>query len=426
MSSKMLDMTPSKHETDCLIVGGGIVGICCGLELLASGKSVTIIEANKPGYGASYGNAGCLAFSEIVPISVPGLIRHVPGWLMDPLGPLSLRWRYFPKLIPWLWRFNQAGNNRQVDMASTAQTRLMKFSIQAWKEYAASYSLDQKIKWNGKIVVYETEKGFQGDRAYWNWCEKRNVPYQLLSADDIREMEPGLSCSFHKGILTPDYAHVTDPYEILKDLMQQFKNLGGKIFKGRTHGFQRKGNRINAVILEDGSRITFQQAVIAAGIWSKKIVRDLGYDVLLESERGYNTSLPNAQSELTRPIMFGERHFVISPLESGLRIGGAAEFAGLEDAPNFQRSKNLLKIALNYLPDLDTTDRQEWMGPRPSTPDSLAVIGTLPDHNNILLAFGHGHLGLTQAPATAKIITKLAQGQAPEIDISEFSIERFN
>ena len=421
MSSK-----PNSSSNSFLIIGGGIIGISCGLSLLEHGFDVTLIEPDEPGHGASFGNAGCLAVSEVVPISVPGMLRHVPGWLLDPLGPLSIRWQHFPKLIPWLWRFNQAANRKQVEHASCAQADLMRVTGKAWRDFSAKYGLKDKITWNGKLMVYETEKGFNGDQGYWKWSADRGVKQEFLTSDDIQDLEPNLTARFKKGVLTPEYAHVSDPYEILQDLLTQFRERGGILRRGRVRTILGQSDKMDKVLLESGEELAFDQLLISAGIWSRKLVEDLGYRVLLESERGYNTSLPNANVELNRPIMFGEGHFVISPLRSGLRIGGAAEFAGMDAPPNYTRASNLLKIARKYLPELDLTEKREWMGPRPSTPDTIAVIGRAPRHDNILMAFGHGHLGLTQAAGTAELIAQLAKKQKTEIDLSAFSIDRFN
>ena len=415
-----------KSSEHILIIGGGIIGISSGLSLLERGFKVTLIEPEEPGHGASFGNAGCLAVSEVVPISVPGMLRHVPGWLLDPLGPLSIRWQHFPKLLPWLWRFNQAGNAKQVEHASRAQADLMRVTTNSWKSFAGKYGLTDKITWNGKLVVYETDKGFESDKGYWDWSAARGVKQEFLSSDDVQDLEPGLAARFRKGVLTPAYAHVSDPFEILQSLLTQFQQRGGKILQARVRRFLKNADGVHAVRLEDDTDLSFDQVLISAGVWSKKLVEDLGYKVLLESERGYNTSLPHADVELNRPIMFGEGHFVISPLKSGLRIGGAAEFAGMDAPPNYTRAKNLLKIARRYLPDLDLTEKREWMGPRPSTPDTIAVVGRAPRHDNVLMAFGHGHLGLTQAAGTADLIAQLAAKEKTEIDLSAFSIDRFN
>ncbi|RED53453.1 NAD(P)/FAD-dependent oxidoreductase [Aestuariispira insulae] len=409
-------------KTETLVIGGGIIGIFSALQLLRSGQRVSLLESGDPGKEASFGNAGCLAVSEVVPISLPGMLRHVPGWLMDPLGPLSIRARHFPKLVPWLMRFNQMGNDAQVEKASRAQADLMKLTESEWRETSNNSNFADQVTWNGKLMVYETQKGMENDRGYWEWCQKNGVEFHELSGDEIRQMEPALTTRFAGGILTPAYAHVSDPYEIARTLLDRFVAEGGTVITARARHFADS----HSLLLENGGTIAFEKAVIAAGVWSKKLANDLGYKVLLEAERGYNTTLPNAGLKLNRPIMFGEQHFVISPLACGLRIGGAAEFAGLSAPANFQRSKNLLKIAKKYLPELDETEKREWMGPRPSTPDSLAVIGQAPRHPNILFAFGHGHLGLTQAAGTARLVQQLANGEKPAIDLSPFSIERFN
>ena len=410
------------ERVETLVIGGGIIGIFSALDLLRAGHRVSLLEADEPGMAASFGNAGCLAVSEVVPMSLPGMWRHVPGWLLDPLGPLSIRMGHMPRLLPWLMRFNQVSTGRIVDQSSTAQADLMKLTETEWRRTSEDSGFADKLNWNGKLMVYETEKGFANDRGYLDWTRKRGIEFTELSGDEIRELEPELTASFARGVLFPSYAHVSDPYEITRLIYERFIAEGGRLIRGKAKNFD-GSDRVHT---QSGDRITFDRAVIAAGVWSKELVNDLGYRVLLEAERGYNTTLPHADVRISRPIMFGEGHFVVSPLACGLRIGGAAEFAGLNAPPNFQRSSNLLTIAKKYLPELDESEKREWMGPRPSTPDSLAVIGRAPRHPNIFFAFGHGHLGLTQAAGTARLIQQLSSGQTPSIDMSPFGIERFN
>lgn len=409
-----------------LVIGGGIVGIQCGIQLLKAGFRVQIMERGEPGHEASFGNAGCLAVSEVVPMAMPGLIKNVPGWLLDPLGPLAIRWSHFPALLPWLWRFMRAGNWTQVERSSQATAGLMQLTTDSWNTISKEAGLHNEIHWTGNITVYESEATFKGEKSYWQYYEKRGIPFEVLSPKQLQEREPDLAPIFEKAVFCPSYARVSDPAHIASRLAEHFKSLGGEFLTAQALDFTFDQGKPIAARSADGREIFFDQLVVAAGAWSKILAKKLGSNVLLESERGYNTTLPDPGVAINHPIMSAEGHFVLSPLDIGLRIGGAAEFAGLNAPPNYKRSKALLKLARRFVPELKEDGAMEWMGHRPSTPDSLAVIGRSPIHQNVLYAFGHGHLGLTQSAATGQVIAELAAGQTPSIDISAFGIERFN
>lgn len=422
----MTNSQATEQTQKALVIGGGIVGIQCAIHLKKAGFNVQILERGQPGQEASFGNAGCLAVSEVVPMAMPGIIKHVPGWLLDPLGPLAIRWSHLPALVPWLWRFMRAGNWDQVERTSTAAAALMELTTDSWKGISKEAGLHNEIHWTGNITVYETEAAYKGDEAYWNLYRKRGVPFEPLTPEQLHEREPDLAPIFKHAVYCPSYARVSDPARIATRLADHFLSLGGEIISGQALDFTFNQNVPIAVRCADGREIFFDKVVVAAGAWSKTLARKLGSKVLLESERGYNTTLPNPGVRLNHPIMSAEGHFALSHLDIGLRIGGAAEFAGLDAPANFKRSKAILKLGQRYLPDLQEEGAKEWMGHRPSTPDSLAVIGASPIHKNAFFAFGHGHLGLTQAAGTGRVIADLASGQAPSVNIDAFSIARFN
>lgn len=422
----MTNSQATERKQKALVIGGGIVGIQCGIHLLKEGFHVQILERGKPGQEASFGNAGCLAVSEVVPMAMPGLIKHVPGWLMDPLGPLAIRWSRFPALFPWLWQFMRSGTWAQVERSSEAASRLMKLTTDSWNDIAKEAGLHNEIHWTGNITVYETEAAYQSDQAYWDIYKKRGIPFTKLTPDQLREKEPDLAPIFKHAVYCPSYARVSDPARIAGRLSEYFQSLGGEVITGQALDFTYNQNKPIAVRCSDGREVFFDKVVVAAGAWSKTLAKKLGCKVLLESERGYNTTLPDPGVRLNHPIMSAEGHFALSHLDIGLRIGGAAEFAGLDAPANFKRSKALLTLGRRFLPALKEDGAKEWMGHRPSTPDSLAVVGPSPIHDNVFYAFGHGHLGLTQAAGTGQVIAELASGKTPSINIDAYRIDRFN
>jgi D-amino-acid dehydrogenase len=403
-----------------VVIGAGIIGLSSAYHLHADGHEVTVIDREPDGDRASSGNAGGIGISEIVPASVPGLIWRVPGWLFDPLGPLSVRWRNFPAMVPWLWRFLRSGNPAEVERITAALAVLAHRCFDDLVPLLTTLGLSADLHRIGALTVYETSAGFIRDRPEWDLKRRHGIVAEELSGDQAREREPALGPLVRHAISTPQWAHVSDPVAITRRLLQWLQAQGVTVRRGEALGAE--GRRLR---LADGSELPFDALVVAAGAWSGRLARSLGDRVLLESERGYNTTLPNPGVQRRAEVIFGERKFVATPLAMGLRIGGAAEFAGLETPANYARCDALLALAGLYLPGLRTEGGTRWMGHRPTTPDSLPVIGRSPGRRDVLYAFGHGHTGLTFGPTTGRLIADLAAGRSPPLDLTPFAIGRF-
>ncbi|MEM7172941.1 MAG: FAD-dependent oxidoreductase [Pseudomonadota bacterium] len=409
-----------------VVVGAGIVGVCCAIALRRKGFLVTLVEAETPGCGASYGNAGALAVPEVMPMAAPGLLRQVPGWLRDPLGPLYIRWAHLPKLLPWLWSFQRCGTTDQVEKASRALAALHRGIFDDYLPLFRDAGVTELLHEKGALALYETEAGMRRDALEWETKRACGVALEPVGPQRIAELEPDLAPIFAGGYFMPDWAHVGDPYRIVLALADLAQREGVALRRGQVSGFAMQNDIPAGAFIAGGERVPFEKVVVAAGAWSGKLVSQLGCRrVLLESERGYNTTLPDPGVHLSREIILGEGKFVMTPMDMGLRIGGAAEFAGLDAPPNFQRSQALVEKATRCFPALNAAGGEVWMGHRPSTPDSLPVISPSPHHRNVFFAFGHGHLGLTQAATTGRLVANLATGQDPGIDMEPYRIDRF-
>lgn len=407
-----------------VVIGAGIIGVNCALALQSRGFRVTIVDERPPGTATSAGNAGCFAISAVAPISMPGLIWSVPQMLMDPLGPLSIRWQSLPALAPWLWRFWRAGTPKRVEEIARDLGTLLGTVTQDYERVLNNAGLTHLVRRKGALYVYETQKGFDDATAEWDLKFRNGVIAEAVDGAAIRALEPALSLKFSKGYFVPGYSHTVDPAQLVTGLAEHFRRSGGEIRRARVDGFA-FADSPNALRLNDGTELGFDLVVIAAGAWSKSLCQMLGHDVPLDTERGYNTTLPTPGVELSRPVCVAERSFFMTPMAMGLRIGGAVELAGLEAKPNFARAKALLSNGAEALPGLNMADGREWMGFRPSMPDSKPVIARSPRHANVLMAFGHGHLGLTQGATTGRLIGELASGRPTSIDLSPFRIDRF-
>jgi D-amino-acid dehydrogenase len=407
------------------VIGAGIVGVNCAIALQSRGLQVELIDPNPPGSQTSSGNAGCFAVSEILPVSLPGLIWRLPRMLMDPLGPLSIRWQEVPRLAPWLWEFWRAGRIDRVEAAVRVLAGLLQ---RTWVDYTpvlTAARLTHLVRQRGTLALFRSETAFRETQGEWNIRLRNGVRAELLDADGIRDLEPDLAPIFARGYFLTGWGHTIDPQKLTSGLAHYFESGGGKITQARVAAFTPKNGAPSIAICADGSKISFENVVICAGAWSKPLCHQLGYDVPLDTERGYNTTLPTPNVQLSRPICDVEYNYVVTPLAGGLRVGGAVELAGLKASPNFARSKALLELCRQALPGLNDEGGTQWMGFRPSMPDSLPVIARSRFHKNVFFGFGHGHLGLTEAATTGRLIAELVSGQPTCLDLVPFSIDRF-
>ena len=409
-----------------LVLGAGIIGVNVALALRQRGFAVTIVDDRGPGLGTSFGNAGCVAVAEITPISMPGLIWQVPRMLLDPLGPLAIRWQYLPRLMPWLWRFWRAGSRRRVEAITAALGALVGRAWTDWDDVIAEARIGDLFVRNGALFVYRTEAGFRDADYEWALRRRHGARAEPVDGQEIRELEPGLSHEFVHGYYIPNWGHVVDPHRVVARLAEHFRARGGAIRIGRVKGVEFSDGKPAAARLEDGSREAFDGLVVCAGAWSKTVCGWLGHDVPLDTERGYNTTLPTPGVELSRAVCPAESSFLMTPMAMGLRIGGAVELAGLEAPPNFARAKALLELGRRALPGLDVANGKEWMGFRPSMPNSMPVISRAPHHpETVFFAFGHGHLGLTESATTGRLVAELVSREPTSIDTTPFRIDRF-
>jgi D-amino-acid dehydrogenase len=409
-----------------VVVGAGIVGIATAYHLVRDGAAVTIVDRAPEGDKASFGNAGGIAVTEIVPASAPGLAWRIPGWMLDPLGPLAVRPAHALKLVPWLWRFSQAATPKQLSRIASALSALNNRVYGDLRPMLAETGLSGELNERGALTVYESEQGFRSDAEEWALKRDHGIVIQNLTGEQARDMEPALGAIVHRAVFTPQWSHINDPKRLVDSLREWLRIHGVTFITGDVIGISAPGGGTPQVDLAGGRSIAADKVVIAAGAWSGELAKRLGDRVLLESERGYNTTLPDPGVALSREVIFAERKFVATPLSCGLRIGGAAEFGGLRAEPNFKRCQALVTLASRYLPGLKLRGGTNWAGHRPATPDGLPVIGASPRHRQVFYAFGHGHLGLTQAATTGRLISNLIRGAPSPIDLAPYTIARFS
>lgn len=409
-----------------VIVGAGIVGLSIAYSLLKEGAQVTVIDRSPTGDKASFGNAGAIAVTEVIPAAKPGIWRRVPRWLLDPLGPLSVRPLHACRLVPWLVRFAKSGRPAEVARISKALAAINGRVYNDLLPMLDSVGMRDALRPKGALSVYSTESGFRQDSPDWERRRELGILAEEINVAEVRRLEPALSGRVHRAVFTPQWSYVSDPKRITDGLRDWLVQRGVEIKTAEVLGVGKAQEGLLTLALSDGRSVMTETVVVAAGAWSALLAKRIGDRVQLESERGYNTTLPNPSVTLQHQLIFPEGSFVATPLDCGLRIGGAAEFGGLKARADYRRSRALLSLAQKYLPGLQTTASTVWAGHRPTTPDSLPVIGSSAFCDNVFYAFGHGHLGLTQAATTGRLISDLIYRRPSVIDLKPYGIERFS
>ncbi len=412
------------QPVDVAIVGAGIVGLACAHRLAMAGRRVVVLDRAGVAEGASYANQSALAFSDILPLAATGALRKVPKWLMDPLGPLTIRREYALRITPWLLRFWRAGWPDRIKTSIAAQSALMRLARTEMHRMIAEAGLSDMLRSDGSLELYESEGELR--RAEWGWRarEAEGIAFEHVRGDRLAELQPGLSSRFVAATYVPGWQTLDEPYQFACRLAEFLRARGVEIRGGDVVAIE-PGEAGVTLRLTDREQISARHAVIAAGAWSKRLTAPLGDRVPLETERGYNTTLPPGAFNLRRQLVFPGHGFVITPLSTGVRVGGAVELGGLKLKPNYARADAMLTKAARFLPGLKTEGGTQWMGFRPSLPDTLPVIGRSRASARIVYAFGHGHLGLTQSAATGRLVTDILADAEPAIDLAPFSPKRF-
>jgi D-amino-acid dehydrogenase len=420
-------MPPVGAKRVC-VIGAGMVGVCAASYLQRDGHSVFIVEAGEPGQGASFGNAGALNASSVTPMSMPGVVWNVPRWLFDPVGPLSLRWRYLPIIAPWLIRFVRAGAPDKVHAQARALRPLVGPTLDALMPLVRDAGADDLVHRLGHLYVYRTVESLDGDRLAWQLRRENGVEIDEFDADELRQLEPALSRDYRHGILVRENGHTSNPLRLVQRLLEQFLRSGGEILQARAAGFRLDGQRLAAIHTNEGDLLA-KAAIVCAGAWSKPLAASLGDKIPLETERGYHLMIRDPEVMPRIPTADADGKFVATPMELGLRFAGTVELAGLAAPPDWRRARILLQQGQRMLPGLAAEYPDErlslWMGHRPSLPDSLPVLGPSRATPDVIYAFGHGHVGITAAPMTGRVVADLVAGRPSSIDIAPFAAARF-
>lgn len=414
----------SGHKGHVTVIGAGIVGVSSAAFLQREGFDVTIVDKLDPGFGTSFGNAGSVSPSAILPVAMPGMMKKLPGWLLDPLGPLTIRWSYLPFIAPWLLRFLKHATREEVERVATAMRTLMEPVFDDYAEILGPEAFKRLIRQNGCLYVYENREELQA--AKWSLDLRRRLGASMdeIGGSEIRQLEPALNKRFDLGIFAPENGSTVDPHMLVRAIADQVERDGGKIVKAEVTNVEIGPDGPLALNTSEGT-LPVDKLVLAAGAWSSPLARKLGASVPLETQRGYHVTFADPQIDVRRTVMWNKRSVFVNPMDCGLRIAGTVELAGLDAAPNYARADKLTDIATEMFPELNTKEQSKWMGHRPCLPDSLPVIDRSPRFRNTVFAFGHQHVGICSGGPTGRHVAALMSGTTPRIDLSPFSATRF-
>ena len=416
-------MTLARHGA--IVVGAGVAGLSTALYLQRSGLDVAVIDPLPPAGGASFGNAGLLSPDTAVPIAMPGMLRKVPGWLADPLGPLSVRPSYFPRALPWLLRWIEAGRLSRVLEISDAMRALHRETLTCWQELLGPELYHDLIRPSGQVHIWEGEAESPAMAIERQVRERHGIRAETLNADDLRQMFPGIARDISRGLLVPGNGYTISPQRLVVSLGERFQAAGGQLVAERATKLI-PGDGGGWMVMTNIANRSTEHVVVAAGAFSRQLLDPLRVRVPLETERGYHAMLFSPEVRPALPLSNKSRGFGVTPMEDGLRIAGTVEIAGLDAPPNEHRARILVQHAQRLFPALRGEKVRYWMGFRPSTPDSLPILGPAPGRPGLHLATGHGHFGMSGGPPSGRLVARLIAGQAPGIDPKPYAATRFH
>ena len=414
----------SKSRSSVGVIGAGIQGVCISLCLIKKGFKVTLIDREDPGKeSASYGNAGHFSPYASVPINRPDILTDVPSMLFNSTGPLAIKWSYVPKMIPWILKFIKNCTKKKMMHTAKYMHQILDLALPAYDELFEEIDISGLVE-NKGIIYFWTDKDLKSRELEINIRKELGVKQQLLKPHEIHDLEPHIKQIYHGGVLYPQARHTRNPRKILLKLFDLFIKRGGRFEKKNVQSIS-YGEDNKPVIKTDLDFFKFDKAVIACGAFSKKITDKLDEKIPMETERGYHVHFKDHDHLLSRPVIFLNRGFGITPMEQGLRVVGTVEFGGLDNPPSKKRILNLVNNAKYLFPELKE-HHDEWLGFRPTLPDFLPVIGPSKKNKNLFYSFGHNHLGWTLGAISGKIISKMIAEENTNLDLSPYNSLRFS
>ena len=407
-----------------IVIGAGIVGVSTAIWLQRSGFKVTIIDQKGPATGASHGNAGILAASSIIPVPNPSLIKKLPFYLLSKDSPVFFKMSYLPKMFPFLISYLSKSNLREVNKYAERMTPLIFDTVCQHKSLAKGTGAEKFISYQDYCFGYETEENFLNDKKVWKLRQKHGLPFEVVNGNEFSNFDPFYKDLFDVIVKCKNHGKINDPGLYVKTLCDHFLSQGGELIISKVNDISSK-NLNDAIVKIESDSLIANKIVVATGAWSKKILKKFKIKMPLESERGYHVEYVEPNFYPKVPMMLTSKKFVITPMDGRIRVAGLVEFAGLKTLKR-KPPLNLLKNNIKDLfPNLKYKEKIEWLGHRPALVDSLPMLGYLDKNKQILVAFGHQHLGLTAGAKTGRIVSDLIIGNDIKLKISNYRPNRF-
>ena len=417
-----------KHKAETLVIGGGAIGICCAYYLHGLGKNVTVVEKDNICSGSSYGNAGLIVPSYSMPLAAPGVIFQGLKWMFNPESPFYIKPRFNRELLCWLWQFRGACSENNVRKGLPILSGLSSASMELFEDLAALEGFNFGFEKNGIVELFNTHKGFQQGAKDAQRLQEFGIEHKILGKSEIVQYTQGMRTVAVGGIFFPGDAHLV-PDQFVGQLARDLENKGVQLLSSvEVLGFETSGHMVTTVKTTRGD-ISVEEVILAGGSWSAEMARELKIEVLMEPAKGYSITYKRPPGFPAVPLAMAEAKVVLTPMSEMLRLAGTLELAGFDLSINKRRLHAILKAVPAYFPDIDT-DALElieiWRGLRPCSPDGLPYLGRPRRYDNLIISTGHGMKGISLAPITGKIVSQLASGQTPAVDMAALGIERFN
>lgn len=407
------------------VLGAGIVGVASAVWLQREGHEVTLIDRAGIGMMTSYGNGGVLAACAVVPVTGPGLVRKAPRMLLDPDQPLFMRWRYLPRLLPWLVRYLSHGTSTETRRIAHALAPLTCDSYDDHRALSAGTGAEAYLQGCDYWYVYRNRRDFEQEAFSWQLRKECGFSWEEVDGPALGAALPNLSDAYGFGIRLGNHGLISDPGAYTKALAEHLIGNGGKLISGDVTALNDKDGHFHSLTIS-GKEYSYDNVVVTGGVWSKKILETIGVPVPMESERGYHVEYSQPNISMDAPLMISDGKFVLTPMEGRLRAAGILEFGGLEAGASQKPFEFLERKVAEALPGLKYERKERWMGHRPATVDSLPVLGKIDTMSGVYAAFGHHHVGLTAAAKTGRLVSQMISGRKVNIDLANYSPMRFH
>ncbi|MER9058424.1 FAD-dependent oxidoreductase [Mesorhizobium sp. M0910] len=414
----------SSTPADVVVIGAGIVGVMTALELQQSGRSVLLIDRDGPASGCSFGNGGGIGPNTCIPFALPGILRQIPKWYLDPDGPVIVNPGWVLRSFPWIWRWLLSSRESDARRSAKAMQYLYEGCLDSYRSVLGSVLSADLLREQGYLYVYESETPGRGEIFAMALRRELGIPFRQIGSAELREMEPALSPVFRRATLLPGNGHTTNPKRLVDALFERFRTAGGRFSRAEVTGFATENGELCGLTTPEGA-VPLRQVVLCAGVWSGGLAGKLGVRVPLVAERGYHVTYRDSPIRLNHKIMNGSRGFGATSMETGLQITGTVELADIAMPPNWDRTEALTRMAEKMFVAPLEGERSRWMGGRPSLPDSLPVLDRSPRFGNAFLNFGHSHWGLCGAPRSARLVADMILGRPLPTALGAYAWVRF-